>query len=253
MGLIKRKKANRRIEPARKRSIPVRGVSLALLFVAAATLVTWGAVRLTDPRVMPVRYVEIRGGLHHVSPDQIRDKVRGVMAGNFITADTGTIQRSLEAFPWVRRASVTRVWPDTLRVAIVEQRPLARWGDGALVNGVGQIFRPREGGGRPALPLLQGPRADVRAVVEHYKAAVLRLRVLGLGIQTLALDQRHAWRLGLSNGIGLVLGQRDYEKRLQRFSRFYRRVLSQRAGNIDIVDLRYSNGFAVHWRDAPSA
>lgn len=248
MGLIRRRKVNRRIEPAPERSVPMRGIVLSVVFVAASALVTWGAVRLADPRVMPVRYVEIRGDLHHVTPGRIRDRVKAALSGNFITADTGAVQRSLEALPWIRRASITRVWPDTLRVAVVEQRPLARWGKGALVNAADQLFRPRTDTGGGGLPLLEGPRTDVPAVVGHYKSAVLRLRALGLRIQSLSLDQRHAWRLRLSNGIVLVLGQRDYDRRLERFGRFYPRILGGRAGDIDRVDLRYSNGFAVHWR-----
>lgn len=253
MGPFTRKKTNRRIEPAHKRRVPVWSALVVMSFVACAALLGWGAGHMLDPTVMPIRYVEVRGDLRHVTPRQIRDKVKSVMAGNFFSADTAVIRRTLTALPWVKDAAITRVWPDTLRIAVVEQRPLARWGDKGLVNGAAQVFYPRLGERERALPVLEGPEGDERAVVAHYVEAVSRLSGLGTGIRRLVVDERHAWRVDLGNGIVLVLGRQDFDKRLRRFSRIYPRVLSGRADSIAVVDLRYSNGFAVHWRGAPSA
>lgn len=252
--MVRRKKVNRRVaQPRQRRRFPVRAVLVAAAFIAAATSVSWAAVTVTDPGFAPLKYVEVAGDLHHVTAAQVRDRVEAVMKGNFFTTDTRAIQRTLTALPWIKKAVVSRVWPDTLQVVAVEQTALARWGDTALVNPAGELFYPPADDAQRNLPVLQGPADDVATVVAHYRTAVADLSPLGIGIRRLTLDERHAWSAELTNGMSLVLGREDYDRRMQRFSALYMAVINQHANRIDRVDLRYSNGFAVHWRNGPSA
>jgi cell division protein FtsQ len=46
------------------------------------------------------------------------------------------------------------------------------------------------------------------------------------------------------------LGRRDVEARLDRFIHTAAPVISHRAGDINYVDMRYSNGFSIGWRSA---
>lgn len=255
MALFKRRKKTNRRNGAAARSfrIPVREIALVTVFVGAVTLVSWGVTRAMDPAVMPVKYVEVSGALRHVTPAEVRDRVKGVLQGNIVTANTGAVQREVAGLPWVMSASVSRVWPDTLSVAVVEQHPVARWGEDALVNAAGDVFHAGMGDAEKALPVLQGPVDDAPAVVRHYQAARADLDKLDVAIQRLTLDERHAWRVSLSNGVSLMLGRQEYAKRLARFGDLYGKVLQQLTDHIDSVDMRYSNGFAVRWRTSPSA
>ena len=72
--------------------------------------------------------------LRHVSPSLLRAAVKREVRGNFFSIDLDAVRTTIETVPWVRRASVRRVWPDGLEVAIEEHRTLALWGDGRLVN-----------------------------------------------------------------------------------------------------------------------
>ncbi len=254
MALFKgKKKANRRNEQRRTLRIPVREIVLLTVFVGVVTVLSWGGVRVMDPKVMPVKYVEVSGELHHVTPAEIRDRVKRVLEGNFFTANTAAIRREVTALPWVMSATVSRVWPDTLSLSVVEQHPVARWGDDGLVNMAGEVFHAEMGDAEKSLPVLQGPADDALTVVQHYETARADLVKVNVVVQRLSLDERHAWRVNLNNGVSLVLGRQEYDRRLARFSDLYARVLGQRADHIDSVDMRYSNGFAVRWRTSPSA
>jgi cell division protein FtsQ len=46
------------------------------------------------------------------------------------------------------------------------------------------------------------------------------------------------------------LGRRDVDQRLERFIRTASQVIAHRLGDINYVDMRYSNGFAIGWRGA---
>jgi hypothetical protein len=61
------------------------------------------------------------------------------------------------------------------------------------------------------------------------------------------LDARGA-AAGLANGIDVRLGRRQIDERLDRFIQTALPVMSGRAAEIDYVDMRYSNGFAIGWR-----
>ena len=253
MRPFRRRKVNRRLAAARPpRRLPLRGMAVAAAVAAAAGAASWGAVQLANPAVMPVKYVRISGALQHLDAAALRDAVKESLKGNFITADTAAVRQRIAAMPWVKAVAVGRVWPDTLTVAVVERRAVGRWGGGGLVSAEGELFRP-EGKPDPALPLLDGPGEDAPAVVDALAKASAALRPLRLSVAAMSVNGRHAWRLNLDNGISVVLGRDDFDLRLARLVRVYAAVLAPRADRVQEVDLRYSNGFAVHWRGAPSA
>ena len=57
---------------------------------------------------------------------------------------------------------------------------------------------------------------------------------------------------GLPGALAHVrLGRQDVERRLERFIAIASPVVAARAGEINYVDLRYSNGFSIGW-NAPT-
>jgi Cell division septal protein len=47
--------------------------------------------------------------------------------------------------PWVRHASVRRVWPNALAVTLEEYKPLGTWGSDQLVSVDGDLFTANQG------------------------------------------------------------------------------------------------------------
>ncbi|OYY57917.1 MAG: hypothetical protein B7Y50_14395 [Hydrogenophilales bacterium 28-61-11] len=152
-------------------------------------------------------------------------------------------------------------------VSLVEQVPVARWNDNALVNGEGGVFVAAASG---ALPRLSGPEESSAEVVAAYQRYQTALKPLDMNIAELRLSPRRAWWIRLDNGMELALGRQQTDARLARFVLFYPRLLSAQAvthiapvkalgsamaeGGILkpaapiiplSVDLRYADGFAV--------
>jgi cell division protein FtsQ len=67
-------------------------------------------------------------------------------------------------------------------------------------------------------------------------------------LAALELDARGAWNLTLDNGVVVRLGRRQIDDRFERFMLAAAKLVSQRATDINYVDMRYSNGFAVGWK-----
>jgi cell division protein FtsQ len=62
------------------------------------------------------------------------------------------------------------------------------------------------------------------------------------------MDQRRAWTVLFTNEMTLLLGSAESKKRLQRFIDVYQTELADYQDRIEKVDMRYTNGLAVVWK-----
>jgi len=198
----------------------------------------------------PVSVVSIDGSFQRVSPGQIEKVVAPLARAGFMSADLDAIQRAVEAIPWVDHARVQRRWPASLHVTVVEQTAAARWGESGLLNTRGELFVRSATHVPVELPRLSGPDGSESQVAQRYLAIQGRMLEAGLRIAALRLDERGAWEMDLDSGVTVRLGRRDVDERIDRFIRTAAQVITHRMNDINYVDMRYSNGFAIGWRNA---
>jgi cell division protein FtsQ len=218
--------------------------------IALLALVTAGFALLWRSTLFPVQTIEVRGSLKQTSTDDVRAAARLRIKGNFFALSPAEVRAAVEQLPWVRRASVRRVWPDRLEVRLEEHVALARWGDDALVNTHGEKFR---GDINPSLPLFLAPPGTEREVVRRYARFSAALAPLEAPVDRVVLTARYAWQVRLANGLTLMLG-RDAdaaEERLKRFVEVFPETVGRVSGNSHYVDLRYPNGFALRVPSLP--
>jgi cell division protein FtsQ len=216
--------------------------------VVVLTLAVLGAFLLALDR--PVRTVSMDGSFQRVSPGQIEKAVAPYAHAGFLSTDLDAVENAVEALPWVDHARVQRRWPNSLHVTVVEQTAAARWGDSGLLNTRGQLF-VRSATHVPAeLPRLSGPDGTESQVAQRYLSAQGRVLEAGMRIAALRLDERGAWEMDLDSGVTVRLGRRDVDERIDRFIRTVSQVIAHRMSEITYVDMRYSNGFAIGWRNA---
>ena len=113
--------------------------------IALAGLAAW----VVGPDQAFIKVVEFEGASHasHRALRHLADVHRG---DRFWEVDEEDVSQSVERHPWVAEAEVEVVWPDTVRVNVVERRPLAL----LLVDGALHYVD------RTGHPFLQAPRAD---------------------------------------------------------------------------------------------
>jgi cell division protein FtsQ len=220
-----------------------RAALLLSLVLVVAGLLRW----LQDPATLPMRQLQIEGTLRYISQAELQAQVAPLVRGGFFNLDVAAVQRAAQALDWVDRVSVRRVWPDTVRLQVLEQRPVARWGDGALLNPRGERFDAAGREVQEALPRLQGPAGREAALLVQYQQLAGLLSTAGLQVVRLSQDERRALQLTLDTGMQLQLGRGEATARVRRFLRAYPSLVASREENLQHVDLRYSNGFAVRW------
>jgi cell division protein FtsQ len=221
-----------------------------MLLVVAGSVLVSGGWWLSQPTTLPIERVQVEGEFRYLAREDIYAALGELASGGFFNVDVRAVKQAAESLPWVDRASVRRMWPDTLQVEITEQVPLARWGKDQVVNARGEVFTPPLQVLPVDLPVFSGPQDTAQMVAAKYQALSAQLTSVGLKIAALSLSQRRAWQLRLANGLQLLLGRAGNDAQLQRFVTVYPRVLGEKLAQMQSVDLRYTNGFAVRWKAA---
>lgn len=228
-----------------------------LLLLALGVAAYQLSQRLLPYADRPIASVSVEGDLRYLSRDAVRQRIARYAASTFFEVDLVGMQSELERMSWIAHAEVRRVWPDQLVVHLQEQLPVARWGDGALLNNAGEAFAPRDLAHYEHLPQLYGPQRAQQQVMQQYQILSQMLRPLGFAISRLELHERGSWFLTMSGNdtqqpIELLLGRDPLVEKMRRFAAIYDKALKPQIANIERVDLRYPNGLAVGWR-APVA
>ena len=223
----------------------VAGMLIGLVLLA---FLIAGGQRLLRSQLFPLHEIVVTQPLARTTRAEVEYAVRDRITGNFFALDLEQVRGALERLPWVRRATVRRIWPDRLEVSLEEHVALARWADDGLVDTYGERFAARTD---EALPLFVGPAGTEHEVASRYARFSRLVAPLGAPIERVTLTPRFAWQLRLADGLNLMLG-RDAdlaEGRLQRFVAVYDQALKNMPGRHEYVDLRYPNGFAVRVPD----
>ena len=69
-----------------------------------------------------------------------------------------------------------------------------------------------------------------------------------MDVTKLSLNSSLSWKVELSNGLKINLGQQDVWQRWLRFMGVYQKVFAKYADSVNYVDMRYPNGMAVSWK-----
>jgi cell division protein FtsQ len=203
--------------------------------------------------VFEIRGIRLAGDLSHNSAATVRANAAAHLQGSFFTIDLAATRAAFESVPWVRRATVSRLWPNRIAVHLEEHRPAAYWaianGNDKLVNTYGEVFEANLGDVEDSnLPTFAGPEGSAAAMLALHQRLALALRPLSAEIETLRLSRRGSWRAELDTGLVIELGRGSDDELLARADRFVRTVpqLTARYPRaLQYADLRHADGYAV--------
>ena len=190
--------------------------------------------------------------LRHVNALTIRDQAIPKVQGNFFTTNLDQVRAAFESVPWVRKASVQRVWPNRLVVQLEEHEVLGTWGeDGRLISTQGDVFTANlaEAEDDAKLVKLSGPEGSEKEVLQQFKLFKEWFEVLKLNPEEVQLSSRYAWSVFLDNGMRVDLGRvQDASKlkaRVDQLARVYPQLTTRLGDKILNIDMRYPNGLAL--------
>lgn len=228
------------------------GVLLAAGMLMSLLAGVWWLARLP---VFDLQAITIEGEVTRNNALTLKTNVVPHLQGNFFTIRLEQARQAFEAVPWVRSAVVRREFPNRLRVQLLEQHPVALWGDeggSALLNQQGQVFEANLGEVEAeGLPRLKGPATQSQQVLAMYQTLRPVLQGVDMDIEELELSPRGSWRLQTAQGAAIELGRGPSQELLAQLKLFLRTLpqVAARYGrtpkSLTAADLRHQDGYAL--------
>jgi cell division protein FtsQ len=194
-------------QPARRRADPVRAAFFAVVILVILAGAAWAVL---GSSLLVVRHVKVTGN-QLVSASQVRAVAR-IRAGQPLArVNTAAAAHRVEQIAAVQSATVSRSWPDTIVITVVERIPqlaVRARGGYDLIDGAGVTVRwaARQPAG---MPLLSDPPAVPRGN-GGVRAAALVLRqlppALRARIRSVSASSASAVTLHLSGGVTVLWG-----------------------------------------------
>jgi len=224
-----------------------------VLLLAVLALVIYGAGLLYKQIDKPLTNVMIGGNFTFLETAELSELVVKEIDGGFLSTDLSRLGDVLREHPWVDEVSVRREWPSILKVEVIEEVPIARWGEKGFLNRLGEELLIENNSHLGALPVLRADFGSSRDMMENYQLMAELLIPTGLKIAELKRDSLGVWFIDTATGVRLVIGRDQVSEKIRRFTTVWAAGLSQQLKHIKTIDLRYPNGLAVAWKDGALA
>ena len=234
-----------------------------LITLCLIALAGFGADYVIHRPCFDIERIEVGGETSFIDEDGLEQALRGVLRGNYFTADLDALRALAESVPWVASARVERVWPDEIRVVIEQRRAIAVWNKTRLLSDRGDVFAPKDmdAAGARELPEFSGPDAMAPEVAEMNSELEPLARRIGADVRELRVTDRGAWSMRIDGPevpstrveLGRATSDSGIGDRFALVIAHYGEVSRMMGGAPASIDARYVDAFAATMPDPAAA
>lgn len=192
-----------------------------------------------------INKLDVSAPFEYVKEAEVVALLEGFYPQGYVALDVQAIQETLAAMPMIAAVEVEKVWPDTLRIKIQEELPIAIWNQDSLLSQAGIILPVNYKALQ--LPELTGGKNESRSVMQHFllfnrwcKRHNLNLVGLSKSTSGWLIEEQTGLKIWL-DGANAMSGLRQLESVIDQFQLM----------RISSIDMRYEQGFAVAWKQLP--
>lgn len=251
------------VKPARKRSAASKHAWLAVRIVLVLAIVGYAGYRsvalIGAASSLQISHMTVRGH-ERMSAGEVLALVEGLRGQNILAVSLDEWQEKLLASPWVESATIRRVLPSTVEIAVQERRPMGigRLGTamylidprGVIIDEYGPSYADID------LPIIDGLAASPRdggSIVDVTRAefaarvisAVSARPEIAKRISQFDVSDLHDAVVILDGDPALLrVGESEFVARLQQYIDLAP-ALRERLSAIDYVDLRFDERLYV--------
>ena len=222
---------------------------LRLLMVTVFVAAIFGADFIYKQIDTPLSKIMVGGNFNHLEEQELAELVNIEIDGGFLSMNLNQLRQELQSHPWIHQVSVRREWPSTLKVEVIEEVPIARWGKKGFLNRLGDQLSLPENSNLKSLPVLEADFGSSQDMIAQYLLLAELLAPTDLRLTELQRDAVGAWQIETASGVRIVLGRDQIIEKIRRLIVVWGSGLDVQLNNIATIDLRYPNGLAVSWRD----
>jgi len=186
--------------------------------------------------------LQVNAPFEHVSEDLIRQELVGIFPDGFVSLSVEGVVERLTRLPMVAQVEAEKVWPDTLKLTVHEEQPVAVWNEQNMLSQSGEILPLALA--QLQLPQLKGREGESRLVMQHFQLFNHWGNRHQLSLQALN-NTASGWQLIYENDFQIWLDSAQAMQGLQQLEDVLHQFDIKR---IRRIDMRYEQGFAVAWK-----
>ncbi len=192
-------------------------------------------------------------GEHEIKRDDVLALAGITGRSSLLFLDAGQTRARLLTNPWIAQATVLKLYPDRLRIGIMERKAFALWqneGRVYLIAADGTVLEPDVPPQFASLPLVVGQGAAQAA--QEFIALIARYPDIAGKVEAFVLVADRRWNLHLKGGLEVLLPEAEPAQALATLVDLDRakKLLSR---DIVTVDLRLPDRVTVRQSDAAAA
>ncbi len=222
-------------------------VFLAFFALTICTIViVWNAIE----HAPKVSVVIDSDNLNSAQLKQLNKAIDKQPSGSFFSTDLQGLKDNITALSWVDRVSITRDWHKGIRVQALARQPIARFGSEHLLDAQGKVYAPADDDVLTAYDLvsLQGEEKQAEVIMNQMQQVNEWFAPLGLFVEDMILTPRMTWLIKFNSDLRVLVDGENTSQKLLNLSNILQDQLADKKDDIDSIDLRYKNGFAISWK-----
>lgn len=180
----------------------------------------------------------------------LQDALQSMEQVQFFSADLHRIHDMVAKLSWVESVQIQRDWYQGVVVSVTPRRAVANFGSQQMLDANGVVFVPANAKQLmdKKLVTLYGDQAKSKDIMRQMQHINTWFAPLGLHVQDLVLTSRQTWVARFNNGLRVVVDHEDTEQKLYSLSKILKGQFEKQLPQMQSVDLRYKNGFAITWK-----
>lgn len=192
-------------------------------------------------------------GLHQLSGGEILETAGVNERTSLLMLDAAAVRVRLKTNPWIADATVLKLYPGRLNIAVTERNAFALWqkdGKVSVIAADGAVVEPYDGSRFAKLPLVVGAGAAVRA--KDFLALLDQYPLVRGQFRAAMLIAERRWDVVLNNGIEVKLPEEGAQQALDALLQLDRddKILTR---DIAAIDLRLPDRVTVQLSDEAAA
>ncbi len=210
------------------------------IFLASIIFLLGFILYISDYLVYPIDEVEITSTSSNYDNEKINDIVVSIQGQDLLSLDLSDIKSSIRSDSWIKDVEIKKSFPNKLEIIILPQEPYAIYNSKIMMMD-GTIIKT------PSLP------KDIPIIQDYTYDSLSSMNTLILTdnlLQKLDLDIK---KIEIYNSLikvftsrNILISDRDnYEVNLNRLILTYEDLQQLFEREIESIDMRYSNGFAI--------
>jgi len=244
-GQARKNKKSQAVELVWLKNCLSRKVIVALILLSLVIMVP---LLLPRSDIMPIETIRISGQLKQLDTRNIQKQLEHYLGQGFFSVDIKSIQQKISQQAWIESVSIQRVWPDKLAVHITEKVPVARWNEQHLLSNRGVIFSAQSNRFMQ-LPLINGYAGKPLDLLQRFNVMKQKFMAQGVEVSEMKEDSKGALTLLLNSNLIVKIGSDKSDIKIKHLLAVYDQQIKPREDRIKQIDFRYSNGFAIAWKD----